>query len=239
MLGSVDFSLSCTVTVSVSVTSLNVTLLDSTNILRNSTLFTSLSAGSSLTLGVSFRTLITSDAGQYSCVVTAEDDDGSATVSEMSNVTGNIVHHQATLIDAHFTTSSVTPYTVNPLSVSVSLDPEGTPLLAGTRRSLICAVNISDPINVSVRFIWWKNGGALPNNYSRVTNTSSGNTSTLEFNPLRTSDGAQYQCVTEVTVLGTVVMMNLSDVIDLNVTSEWRNTHTHMRTHTHTHTQWT
>ena len=83
----------------------------------------------------------------------------------------------------------------------------------------MCALNIPDTPDVSVRFIWQKNGGALPND-DRVTNTTSGNTSTLEFNPLRTSDGAQYQCVAEVTVLGSVTMMNLSDVIDLNVTSE-------------------
>ena len=114
---------------------------------------------------------------------------------------------------------AVSSSSVNSPSVSLSLDPEDTPLLAGTRRSLMCIVNISDPFNVSVRFIWWKNGGALPDD-SRVTNTSSENTSTLEFNPLRTSDGAQYQCIAEMTVLGTVIMMNLSDVINLNVTGE-------------------
>ena len=97
----------------------------------------------------------------------------------------------------------------------------------------MCTDNIPDSPDVSVMFVWWKNGEAFPSD-SRVTNTSSGNISTLDFNPLRTSDGAQYQCVAEVTVLGTPFMLNLSDVIDLNVTSEWRK-HTHTHTHTHTH----
>ena len=91
--GSTDFSFTCVVSVSVSVTSLNVTLLDSTNTVRNSTLFISLSAGSFPTVNVIFGTLSTSDAGQYSCVGSAIDNNGSATVSGMGNVAGNTVHH--------------------------------------------------------------------------------------------------------------------------------------------------
>ena len=211
MLGSMDFSLSCTVTVSVSVTSLNVTLLDSTNTVRNSTLFTSLSAGSSSTVIVSFGTLSTSDAGQYSCIASAVDNDGSATVSVMGYLAGN----------TDFTSSGCSYKCPLPMFHTVR-----TPPLAGMRRFLICSLNIP---HVSVRFIWQKNGEALPND-SRVISTSSGKNSTLEFNPLRTSDGAQYQCVAEVTLLGTGIMLNLSAMINYNVTSEWINTHTHTNT---------
>ena len=95
---------------------------------------------------------------------------------------------------------------------------------------------------------------------SRITVSSLTSTiSKLQFNPLRTSDGGQYQCVA--TVMSGGNSANLTDEIDLNVTSKWNITsiihhvylhllytthkhtltytharmHTHMHTHAHTH----
>ena len=99
----------------------------------------------------------------------------------------------------------------------VSVDQGGTPLLAGTSRSLSCS--ISTPVT-SANFTWMKNGSPVNTSDSRITVNSTANTSTLQFNPLRTSDGGQYQCVTTVTSGGNSV--NLTDELDLNVTSKWK-----------------
>ena len=53
---------------------------------------------------------------------------------------------------------------------------------------------------------------------NRVTVHSSLYSSMLEFNPLRTSDGGQYQCV--VTVMSGGAAVNITDEINLNVTSK-------------------
>ena len=54
---------------------------------------------------------------------------------------------------------------------------------------------------------------------NRVTVSGSLYSSVLEFNPLRTSDGGQYQCV--VTVMSGGAAVNITDEINLNVTSKW------------------
>ena len=72
---------------------------------------------------------------------------------------------------------------------------------------------------MSASFMWLINGEILETN-SRVTvSNSSLYSSTLEFNPLRTSDGGQYQCV--VTVMSGGPAVNITDEINLNVTSKW------------------
>ena len=88
--------------------------------------------------------------------------------------------------------------------------------LAGTRQLLNCSVN---PPPMSASFMWLKDDKILETN-SRVTvSNSSLNSSLLEFNPLRTSDGGQYQCV--VTVMSGGAAVNITDEIYLNVTSKW------------------
>ena len=96
----------------------------------------------------------------------------------------------------------------------VSVDQE-IPLLAGTLGSLTCSVG--SPLS-SDNFAWMKNGNPVNTSDSRITVNSTSNTSTLQFNPLRTSDGGQYQCVATVMIGGNSV--NLTDDIDLNVTSK-------------------
>ena len=100
--------------------------------------------------------------------------------------------------------------------VSVSADSMGSPLIAGTNRSLLCSVDSS---NVTFT-AWLKNGSPINTSDSRVTvNSTSQSTSTLTINPLRTSDGGQYQCMGTVVSNGTTI--NITDEIDLNVTSEY------------------
>ena len=98
--------------------------------------------------------------------------------------------------------------------MNVTQDNLGGPLLAGTSRSLVCSV----PSGLSVTLNWMRNGSPVNTSDSRVTASTTSNTSTLMFSPLRTSDGGQYQCIGTVVSNGTTI--NITDEIDLNVTSE-------------------
>ena len=104
-------------------------------------------------------------------------------------------------------------------SVNLSLDSMGSPLIAGTNRSLLCSAD-SSTVSVTFTYTWMKNGSPVNINDSRVTvNSTSQSTSTLTINLLRTSDGGQYQCIGTIASTGTT--MNITDEIDLNVTSEY------------------
>ena len=93
---------------------------------------------------------------------------------------------------------------------------------AGQDFSLFCNISMA---NALVYFFQWLrlDGGSMAvtvkTSGSRVTVSSSLYSSTLEFNPLRTSDGGQYQCV--VTVMSGGAAVNITDEINLNVTSKW------------------
>ena len=101
--------------------------------------------------------------------------------------------------------------------VSVSADNMDSPLITGTNQSLLCSVDSS---TVPVTIAWLKNDSLVNTSDSRVTVTMpSQSTSTLTINSLRTSDGGQYQCMGTVVSNGTTI--NITDEIDLNVTSEY------------------
>ena len=91
----------------------------------------------------------------------------------------------------------------------------GSPLIAGTNRSLLCSVD-----SVPVTIAWLKNGSPVYTSDSRVTVImTSQNSSSLMFSPLRTSDGGHYQCMG--TVVSNGATINITDEIDLNMTSEY------------------
>ena len=71
----------------------------------------------------------------------------------------------------------------------------------------------------SFKWLRLDRGGLAVPSGNRVTVNSSLYSSLLEFNPLRTSDGGQYQCV--VTVMSGGAAVNITDEINLNVTSKW------------------
>lgn len=100
--------------------------------------------------------------------------------------------------------------------VRVSFGVQGTPHLAGTTQSLVCSVS---PNVMSAMFVWKKDGNNLEGVDDRVTiNNTLPYSSVLLFNPLRTSDGDQYQCFANVAIGGSTT--NGTFDIDLNVTSE-------------------
>ena len=98
----------------------------------------------------------------------------------------------------------------------MSVVGEDGPLLAGTSRSLLCTV--SGSVTSVVQFSWRRNGSPLVNNSRVLLSTDSHNTSSLQFNPLRTSDGGLYQC--EVTLTNNTEIVNVTGDIELNVTGE-------------------
>ena len=92
-------------------------------------------------------------------------------------------------------------------NASLLLDSMETPLVAGTTQRIVCRL----PFAVS--YTWLKNGVPVINS-SRVVETTTRDMSVLEFNPLYTSDGGQYQCNV------TMGRMESELFITLNVTSE-------------------
>ena len=91
-----------------------------------------------------------------------------------------------------------------------------SPLIAGTNRSLLCSLDSS---TVQVTFTaWLKNGSPVNTSNSRVTVTMTKSNSTLTISSLHTTDGGQYQCMG--TTVGNGTTINITDEIDLNVTSE-------------------
>ena len=106
-------------------------------------------------------------------------------------------------------------YQFSSAQLVVEVSVESNVSLAGTRQLLNCSLS---PPTMSASFMWLKDDEILETN-SRVTvSNSSLYSSMLEFNPLRTSDGGQYQCV--VTVMSGGAAVNITDEINLNVTSK-------------------
>ena len=99
--------------------------------------------------------------------------------------------------------------------INISIEASSV-LLAGTNQALNCSVIGPTSSYLFATFSWLRNGSSL-------LTTTMGNLwyvfSMLEFNPLHTSDSGQYLCVVSVTSGGTTI--NITDEIDLNVTSEW------------------
>ena len=94
--------------------------------------------------------------------------------------------------------------------------------MAGQDFSLFCNISMANALVYSFKWLRLDGGNmTMPDktNGSRVTVSSSLYSSMLEFNPLRTTDGGQYQCV--VTVMSGGPAVNITDEINLNVTSKW------------------
>ena len=99
--------------------------------------------------------------------------------------------------------------------INISIEA-GSVLLAGTNQALNCSVIGPTSSYLIGTFSWFRNENLL------LTTTMANFwyvVSILEFKPLHTSDSGEYQCLVIVTSGGTTV--NITDEIDLDVTSEW------------------
>ena len=96
-------------------------------------------------------------------------------------------------------------------NASLLLDSMETPLVAGTTQRIVC--RLPDPM-FAVSYTWLKNGAPVINSTRVVETTTQNMMSVLEFNPLYTSDGGQYQCIVS------TGRMESELFITLNVTSE-------------------
>ena len=99
--------------------------------------------------------------------------------------------------------------------ITVNVSKSNGELLSGSSQFLQCYI-ANSPTN-SIAFTWMKNGLLVMTN-SRITVSDSQNVSTLQFSPLYTSDGGQYQCVA--TVSSGETMFNVTNEVDLNVTGK-------------------
>ena len=124
----------------------------------------------------------------YNYTVTASNCIGNTTTATMSFRT-LCVHSSKSVKLAQHCVSEFLLLCLMLVAVQVSLDSLGSPLIAGTNRSLLCVFNSSAvPVNIT----WMKNGSPVNTSDSRVTvNSISQSTSTLMFSPLHTSDGGR------------------------------------------------
>ena len=101
--------------------------------------------------------------------------------------------------------------------VHVSVQSSGQALHEGTRQSLNCTVDTVDPFDFGLISVsWLKNGGPFITNGSRVTvRNPSMESSTIKFDPLRTSDGGRYQCVATVLRNGATVNFTVEVIINV------------------------
>ena len=106
-------------------------------------------------------------------------------------------------------------YQLSSAQLVVEASVESNASLAGTRQSLNCSLS---PQPMSASFMWLKDDKILETDGRVTVSNNLLYSSMLEFNPLHTSDGGQYQCV--VTVMSGGAAVNITDEINLNVTSK-------------------
>ena len=110
-----------------------------------------------------------------------------------------------------------------PLAQHLNISIEASSvLLAGTNQALNCTVTGPTGSILTGIFSWLRNGSLLLT--TPMTNSYAWwyVFAILEFNPLRTSDSGQYLCVVSVTShSGGTTTVNVTDGIELNVTSKW------------------
>ncbi|KAL5486438.1 hypothetical protein EMCRGX_G018913 [Ephydatia muelleri] len=139
----------------------------------------SLSSGVNQTT-VQFYPLNTTDTGVYNCSV---------------NISASGQQYVDTSIAV---SSSITSITVKALPApQVTITPSGSST-AGSPYNLTCTVMVVNGLVVVPQVMWFKNGTSITGGNGMI----SGNTTTLtlQFNPLRTSNGGQYSCIANVSL---------------------------------------
>ncbi|KAL5486424.1 hypothetical protein EMCRGX_G018896 [Ephydatia muelleri] len=129
---------------------------------------------------VQFYPLNTTDTGVYNCSV-------SVSASGQQYVDTSIA-----------VSSSITSITVKALPApQVTITSSGSST-AGSPYNLTCTVMVVNGLVVVPQVMWFKNGTSVTGGNGMISANTT--TLTLQFNPLRTSDGGQYSCIANVSL---------------------------------------
>ena len=115
-------------------------------------------------------------------------------------------------------------FTIHPSSLTalpapqVTITPSGSST-AGSPYTLTCTVMVVNGLVVVPQVMWLKNGTSVVggNGISVTTGMVSANTTTLtlQFNPLRTSNGGKYSCIANVSI----PMISITSLYNTSVSS--------------------
>ena len=165
------------------------------------------------TLTLTFPSLLTSQAGGYTCqgtvVTPAGVDDVTITSTPPHYVTVSCKYQRMELFVHDFDHLYHFLYPISPISVyvslpvptpSVSLSVPSGPLYEGTSQTLTCTVTLPEPVDtdVTVGVVWRFNSTPVAPSariqIPPVSSTRSPFTSTLTLSPLNMSDDGQFSC---------------------------------------------
>ena len=97
---------------------------------------------------------------------------------------------------------------VPPPTVTITFTPITTSYYAGTPLNLTCTVQLIPQVDTHVIFnsLWIGPGGQISSGGDRVSLSSGVNQTTVQFNPLNTSDAGVYNCSVNVSASGNQYM---------------------------------
>ena len=144
---------------------------------------------------VTFSSLHTSHAGEYTCQGTVVTPAGveNATINSTVNVTVSCKCCGSCLSSSYILCICVSPPVPTP---SLDLSVPSGPLYEGTSQTLICSVILPDTVDtdVTVDVQWTPAASSDHATTSNVSNTRPPFISTLTFRPFNMSDAGQYSC---------------------------------------------
>ena len=148
---------------------------------------------------LTFNLLRTSNGGQYTCLSTLSSPVNSTAVSVM-NIIVQSKHINAELLILHCTSLPTVP----PPTVTITSTPITTSYYAGTPLNLTCTVQLLPQVDTLVIFdsLWTGPGGQISSGVGRVSLSSGVNQTTVQFNPLNTTDTGVYNCSVNVSASG-------------------------------------
>ena len=148
---------------------------------------------------LTFNLLRTSNGGQYICLSTLGSPLNSTAASVM-----NIIVQSKHINAEHLILHCTSVPTVPPPTVTITSTPITTSYYAGTSLNLTCTVQLIPQVDTPVIFnsLWTGPGGQISSGVGRVSLSSGVNQTTVQFNPLNTTDTGVYNCSVSVSASG-------------------------------------
>ena len=149
---------------------------------------------------LTFNPLHTSNGGQYTCLSTISSPLNSTAVSVMNIIVQSKHINAAELLVLHCTSLPTVP----PPTVTITSTPITTSYYAGTPLNLTCTVQLLPQVDTPITFssLWTGRGGQISSGVGRVSLSSGVNQTTVQFNPLNTTDTGVYKCSVNVSASG-------------------------------------